>query len=342
MRVLVYGGGAVGLGVASCLIKAGAAVDIIARPRTVSLLRDEGLVRTGLFGTYAAAPSRFGAFESLDDIIDRTYDFVLVCVKSADTDFAARDLSAHGRLLGERGLVVHFQNGWGNAEVFAERLGQARVYSGRVITGFIRPAKNRVDITVHADAIHVGSLFGAPAAATQALCAAIAQGGIPCVPSDQIGRDLWAKMLYNCALNPLGAVFNVPYGVLADCPDTRAIMDAVHGEAFAVMQAAGHATHWPSAVAYRQVFYGQLVPPTAAHESSMLQDLRAGRRTEIEAMNGALVRLGRETGIDTPVNTVLRHMVKFLEARHLTEKEVRHRDTEHPETEEDGTADGRG
>ena len=92
-------------------------------------------------------------------------------------------------------------------------------------------------------------------------------------------------------------------------------MGRVVEEVFLVMQHTGNETHWESATDYLDAFYGKLLPPTAEHESSMLQDIREGKKTEIDFLNGAVVSLGRDAGLDTPVNLVLWEMVKFLEAR---------------------------
>ncbi len=314
MRVLVYGGGSVGLGIASCLIKAGAEVDIVGRDATVRALQDGGLTRTGIFGDYHAGANRFGSYCALEDIQDMSYDYILVCVKSFDTSMAARELSEHKRLLDEETRIVLFQNGWGNAEVFLSFFEQWQVYNARVITGFRRVEENTVEITVHADAIHIGSLFGGDSACVEKLCEFISKGDIPCEVTSDIGRDLWTKMLYNCALNPLGAVLDVPYGVLAESEFTRAIMNGIVREVFGVMAAAGYQTHWQKAEDFLEVFYSKLVPDTAEHKSSTLQDILANKKTEIDALNGAVIKLADEHQIDVPYNLAVYNIVKFIEA----------------------------
>ena len=132
----------------------------------------------------------------------------------------------------------------------------------------------------------------------------------PCAVTPAVSRDLWAKMLYNCALNPLSAILNNSYGALADWPASRYVMDAVIDELFAVMDAHGFAVQWKNAQAYRRTFYSELVPRTASHESSMLQDLQSGRRTEVDALSGAVVELGLQAAIPTPVNRALRDLVR--------------------------------
>lgn len=122
-------------------------------------------------------------------------------------------------------------------------------------------------------------------------------------------------MLFNCALNPLGAIFNVPYGALAEQEDSRRIMDKVIHEVFRVMEAAGYSTHWASAAEYLEAFYGTIVPLAAKHCSSTLQDIQAGKKTEIDALSGAVIRLGKTQGIAVPCNEMLYNVIRFMEQR---------------------------
>ncbi len=313
MNILLYGAGAVGLGLASCLLKAGEQVDLIGRKETVTALKQNGLERTGLFGDFTAAPKSFGAYSSLSELPQNDYDFILVCTKSFDTRTAAEQVASLPFL--KNASTVLCQNGWGNAEIFAEHFPKERIKSGRVITGFRRLQKHQVDITVHADAIHLGSLFDDDVSGLEKLSAAISAGGIPCQVTSTISKDLWAKMLYNCMLNGLSTVFDVPYGVLGESPHTRELMENIAHEVYAVMMAAGYATHWASAEDYIDTFYKHQLPPTYSHEPSMLQDVRSGKRTEIDALNGAVVSLGKQHGVATPTNTTVCRMVQFMESR---------------------------
>lgn len=314
MDVLIYGGGAVGLGIASCLIRPGNRVEIVARAETVAALKNEGLLRTGIFGRVHARAGTFGCCAALDEAAGGPYDFVLICTKSFDSAAAAKDLADHENRIGRGARLVLFQNGWGNAEAFAAHFEKGRIYNARVITGFRRPRPSEVEITVHADAIHVGSLFPTDLSVIEPLCRAIREGGIPCERTGSIEKDLWAKMLYNCALNPLGAILGVPYGALAEAASTRLLMDRIVEEVFAVMVAAGYRTHWQEPKQFLEVFYGRLVPDTAEHKSSTLQDIAAGKRTEIEALNGAVIHLAQEHRIAVPYNLAVYNLIKFLES----------------------------
>lgn len=317
MKVLIYGAGSVGLGLASCLLKSSAKVDLVDKEDTVSSLCRHGLHRTGIFGDFQADPAAFRSYTTLQSLSQRRYDYILVCTKSFDSQVAAKDLSAHKNLLDGESKIVLCQNGWGNAEVFINFFEKEKVYNARVITGFQRPNLHSVIITVHADAIRIGSLFGADSSSIECLCEFITKGGIPCEATTEIVKYLWAKMLYNCALNPTGALLDVPYGVLAEYEYTRFIMDHIVREVFNVMTAAGYQTHFQTAEAFLEVFYSKLVPDTAEHRSSTLQDIKAGRRTEIDALNGAVIGLSKKLGIDVPYNSAAYNLVKFLEAGNL-------------------------
>lgn len=312
--MIVFGAGAVGLGLASALAAAGARVRIVARAGVAAALREHGLVRGGIFGAALAPPERLEIATSAAGLAGPPADYVLVATKACDCEAAAAALAEAGPAVGAGSLLVLCQNGWGNAERFTARFPAARVWNARVITGFRKLAPHHVDVTVHAEPVRIGSLYGESAARVAPLCAALAKGGIPCEPSTDIASDLWAKLLYNATLNPLGAILGVSYGALGASPHTRSVMEALARETFAVMEAAGWRTHWPSAAAWLQDFYARLLPPTAAHESSMLQDLRAGRRTEIDAITGAVVALAERHGVGVPVSRSVLALVRFLEA----------------------------
>jgi 2-dehydropantoate 2-reductase len=315
MRVLIYGAGAVGLGLASCLLKSKSEVCLVGRPNTVHELRLSGLSRTGIFGQFHAEPGSFTSYQSLDEIKNTAFDFILVCVKSFDSASSAEDLSRYQGLFGKNTKIVLCQNGWGNAEKFIAYFPKEYIYSARVITGFTCRKSNEVEITVHADAIHIGSLFGCELKSVEPIAKAIDEGDIAAVTVLDIEKDLWAKMLYNCALNPLGAILDVPYGVLAENTYSRDLMNRITAEVFAVMSAAGFKTHWVTSDDFLKVFYDKLVPDTAKHKSSTLQDIAAGRKTEIEALTGAVLSLAEKNRIEVPCNRSIYAIIKFVEAR---------------------------
>ena len=315
MKVLVFGAGAVGLGLSSFLLQAGHRVHLVGKEQTVVALRKTALKRQGIFGEANFSPQQLTASSNLAETGRETFDFYLVCTKSFDTENSARQLKSESTLAHQKSPIVLCQNGWGNADTFSRFFPPKQVYNARVITGFIRPEPHVVDVTVHAQPVHLGSLFDGNATRLQLLADALSLGGLPSAVTDDIGKDLWAKMLYNCPLNALGAVLQVPYGHLGEDENSRAIMERIVREVFQVMQGLGHASHWQSAGDYLKNFYGHLLPSTYSHESSMLQDIRTGRKTEIEALNGVIVREGRKLKINITCNETLRNQILFLQKK---------------------------
>ena len=307
LKVLVVGAGAVGLGLASFLLQSGCRVSLLGREDTE--LEKNGLYRIGIFGEFHS--DSFEIFHGPAQ--DEEFDFVLVCVKSFDTENTGRELR---EWLPNSSNIVLCQNGWGNAEIFSKYF--QNVFNARVITGFILRQKNKVDVTVHAQPVHLGSLLGGNLDCLEPLAKALEEGGLPSVVTPYIAKDLWAKMLYNCPLNALGALLEVPYGLLGEKESTRKIMKAIVNEVFAVMWAMGYETHWENSHVYLEDFYEKLLPSTNAHESSMLQDLRAGKVTEIEAINGVVVREGEKRNIAVPYNILVSNLVRFLQEKGRT------------------------
>ncbi|MEE2674477.1 MAG: ketopantoate reductase family protein [Myxococcota bacterium] len=310
MKVAVIGAGAVGLGLSSCLLASRANLHLQVRdPRAADTLRSDGLTRTGIFGNFHALAGSFTVGLDLEDLAEAEPETVLVCTKTTAADEVVESLAeAWPRLRSP--VVVLCHNGWGSAEKFAARLPKERIFNATVTTGFRREGWNRVEITVHGDQIHIGSLFEQSGTRVAAICRAIASGGIPCEPSAAMEQDLWAKLLYNCALNPLAALLGVPYGVIGRDANYRSILEAVVREIFEVLAASGRQTRWASADEYLDFFFGELLPPTREHESSMLQDLRAGRPTEIDSLCGAVVTLAAKAGVSVPVNDALTILVR--------------------------------
>ena len=311
MRFLIYGAGALGQAIGCMLAADGHRVDLLLRPRFVDALKTSGLEVTGIFGEYRAAANQLGLLASLKGRNGGEYDAVLLTTKTYDTDRAITEIA------GMRDCycpVASLQNGCGNLEKLGERLGRERALAGRVITGFEIERPGSVRITVSADAVHVGGCVrGAIPGAAKRLAEALAHAGLPSIAVDDVYQSLFAKLLYNCALNPLGAVLGVHYGALADSVETRMIMDQVIEETFAVIAAMGGTTPWPNAAAYQQVFYGQLVPATFNHRASMLQDLENNKPTEVEAMVGYVAAQGRKYGVGTPCCDLLASLVRFKE-----------------------------
>ena len=320
MKIAIWGAGAVGLGLASTLARPNEHLRILGRnDETRTDVEAHGIKRTGLFGDIHVPPEQLIFASAAEALVDDPPDWLLVCTKAFSTPEIARSLEPITKELGLQTQLLLCQNGWGNEIPFLDFWPQEQLYHARVITGFHRRSPHEVEITAHASPIALGSIFGIPhgsrRSALQSLARRFEEGGIPTATTDDMRGVLWAKMLYNCALNPLGAIAGRRYGELVEDATTRALLEEIVREIFVVLAAAGVDVAWPNAAAYLETFYAELIPPTAAHESSMLQDLRAGRPTEIDALCGAVERLGSEHEVETPVVSALAELVRVAERR---------------------------
>lgn len=314
-RILVAGAGALGSVFGGLLRVAGHDITLLGREPHLSSVRRDGLLITGIWGEHHAA-----ALDCVTTVAELhgSFDAILITVKSFDTAAIA---AATAPYLATDGVMISLQNGLGNLELIAGAVGHHRALGGRVIFGAEITAPGTVQVTVYADPVLIGTCAADSTALphdpeqARTWARLFQDCGIPSRPCDDIAAALWAKVFYNAALNPLGALLGVHYGALPEQADSRWIMDRVIDECFAVARADGVRFAWPSAEAYREVFYSHLVPSTFQHRSSMLQDLEHNRRTEIDAINGEVWKRGEKLDIPVPINELLTRLVRARSAR---------------------------
>ena len=309
MNILVVGAGAVGSAVGGFLCRGGHRVSLVGRDPHMAAIRERGLRIDGIWGEHLIRGLR--PFTSVHQVPGEHFDLVLITTKSYDTGDVAKQVLP---LLAEDSLVISLQNGLGNVETISQIVGDHRAVGGRLIFGIKIPEAGRAEITVYADKVMLGSPSRTvDFAQLETIAAAFTEAGIPTEATLEIGQFIWGKVFYNCCLNPLSALLQVTYGELSEHPETRQIMTSVIEEIFAVAGAKGVSLAWRSPQEYREVLFGRLIPDTYAHHASMMQDVMRGNRTEIDALNGAIARLGEETGIPTPANLMLTQLIKVKE-----------------------------
>jgi 2-dehydropantoate 2-reductase len=313
MKALLYGSGAVGIGIAAALLDCNWKVDIKAAGKTKDSICKNGIKRKGLFKAIYISTEKFEVFESLVDIKQGNYDYILICTKTISNEANAEDIYLNKHILKENGKIVILQNGWGNDEPYLKYFDKSMVFNARVITGFARPERHISEVTVHASPILIGSLHNQPVDPMIPLAEAINEGGIPCEVTFEIGKALWAKMLYNCPLNPLGAVLGVNYGRLTESENSIHIMNKIIEEIFEVMKRGGYQTYWNDSEDYKKVFYQELIPTTYNHKSSTLQDIERRNKTEIDSLTGSIVKLGAKFNVEVPYNKMLFYLIKAME-----------------------------
>lgn len=287
-------------------------ITLIGREPHVTALKSKGLRITGIWGEHHTTD--FKACASLEEIPKQEFDLIFIAVKSYDTNCAVRLVMPY---IGSETFLCSYQNGLGNAETMAKYIGWERVLGARVIFGARITQPGEVEITVIAEPTAIGAYQeGAPTEKALIVAKIMNEAGIPTVYTDRIQTILWSKVAYNCALNPLSALLDVPYGRLVEDEHTRKIMGEVIHELYSV----GNAMNIPlgprTAEDYLERFYGKLVPPTAAHYASMREDLKKMRRTEVDALNGCIARFGRQHNIPCPANALLTALI------HAREKDV--------------------
>lgn len=311
MDVLIMGAGALGSVIGGFMAQAGHRVSLVGRREHMDAIAEKGLRITGIWGEHRIR-EQLNATDNLEALPSSgSWDVVFITVKSYDTAAAIDALTPR---LTPHTLVCSYQNGLGNGECIAERIGWEQTIGARAIFGAKITEPGEVAVTVIAQPTALGCLRPGPdIERIQALANAMDEAGVPTVYTDKLETLLWAKVAYNSALNPLSALLDVPYGAVGEAEETRAIVAEVVAELYAVGQARGVTLQPETPAAFLELFYEKLLPPTAAHYASMREDLLRGRRTEIDALNGAIVGFGEAIGLDCPTNRLLTRLIHARE-----------------------------
>lgn len=295
LKIAVMGAGAVGCYYGAMLALAGYQVVLVGREALVEAVsQNDGLIleKEGrrLVATVEAS-SNPSAIEGAG--------MVLVCVKSSDTEHAGEEIAPY---LDPSCLVLSFQNGISNAKTLSNILGRpvlpvvVYVASRMNGAGVVRhEGRGDLELSGHG-AADIAELFNA--------------AGIETVVSADVMVSLWAKLVVNCAINPLSAITSLPYGKIAAQEGMSELMDDIAREAVSVAQAEGISL--PDSV-FETV---RTIPVSMPGQySSTAQDLMRGKATEIDFLNGEIVRRASRLDIPVPINRTLTLLVKSLEAR---------------------------
>jgi 2-dehydropantoate 2-reductase len=304
--IAVVGAGAVGSYYGALLARAGHAVTLIGRAAHVAAIRDKGLL---LHKGGTTEVIRLDASTEIAAV--HGADLVLCCVKSTDTDSVAREMAPH---LKADALVLSLQNGVDNAAALAAVLpGPVLAAAVYVATAMPEPGSvqhfGRGDLVigpVDAQAAHDPAL----ARHLQRIVDLMASADVPVTVSADVRAELWSKLLVNCAYNAISALAQQPYGRMAALPEIVQLQRAVVHEVVAVAHAEGVALSLADSIAAME----RIAAAMPAQFSSTAQDVARGKRSEIDHLNGTVVRLGTRHGIATPVNQALHALVKLVEA----------------------------
>jgi 2-dehydropantoate 2-reductase len=298
-KIAVVGAGAVGGYFGGMLARAGAPVVFIGRPAFVDAVKRNGLLLdTTQFKEHVKVEA------SSDMARARDGEIVLFCVKTTDTAATARALAP---LLAKNALVVSMQNGVDNAEQIHAASGLHALAAAVYVAASV-PSPGTVK--------HVGRgdlVVGPKNVATERIAAVFERAGVPCKISDHLAAELWTKLVWNCGLNAVSALGKATYGDITANEDARQLVEGAVFEAIFVAKAAG--VHLPLLDDPKAAMTGgyKIAQAMAATRSSTAQDMMRGKKTEIDSLNGFIVRKGRELHVPTPINHALFTLVKLAE-----------------------------
>ena len=259
----------------------------------VTIVRDEAETTTRVQAT--TDPSSVGVA-----------DLIIFFTKCYHTASAAERAQP---LVGPDTVVASLQNGWGNGDVLAATYPADRITLGVTYNSGLVLEPGRV---VHPSDQHtiVGSFTDGDTAGAQRLAQALGDAGFETTVAAPVRPEIWKKLILNAATLPTSALTGMLAAKLTEIPETHALVTDVAREAVAVARALGYDIDEEERVGTIHALLGKAGPSKA----SMLQDFEAGRRTEIDVINGAVVKAADDTGVDVPLNRTLVRLVKGWEA----------------------------
>lgn len=307
MRIAVMGAGGQGGLFGGLLRRAGEDVTLIDRGRHLEAIRGRGLTLKP--HGKRALTIRIDATGSPADV--GPVDLLLFCVKTYDIEAAAADA---GPLVAERTVILTVQNGVRAPDRLAEILGVGRVVAGVSYHEGAIEAPGVISYGGVSGKLYLGELGGGISSRVESIRVLLERAGIESEVHPHIRVAMWEKLVLICATGGVMAYYRKPVGLILNDPQGKALLLVVMQEAEAVARASG--IHLPEHLAERALAFieANMAPDT---KSSQLQDLLAGRRLELESLNGEVVRLGRDLAITTPHNSLVYEALKpYAEGRH--------------------------
>lgn len=307
MKIAVLGAGAMGCLYGGMLAEAGHQVVFVDIRRE----QVEALNRMGLEIETANRTRRITNIRAVTDPAGAgRVELVLIFVKAVHTEHAMQN--ARG-LIGENTVILTLQNGLGNIEKLNAVAGKACVVAGTSGHGSTLLQAGRIRHAGIGNTV-IGEQNGAHSERIKTLAALFNHAGITTEISENITGLIWTKLIVNVGINALTALSGLRNGQLLDYPESQALMQSAIEEARNVAQAKGIRFEVEDLAEYTR----NIALKTAKNRSSMLQDVLAGRRTEISVINGAVAEQGERLGIAVPVNRILTDLLLLKEKAYLS------------------------
>ena len=309
MRVAILGIGSIGGVILAGLADTELELVAVSRGSTAQVLSSEGLVIHTPEGVIESIPpDRYELVDSesgpLPDSVVGSCQAAIICGKAYSTPILSQIAD---EILSDEGVAISIQNGMGHAQQISSRLGISRTLGGATTHGAWRD-KDGIH-WVGRGSITMGSLDGeSPDEITTSLMKALDDAALSPIWTPDISKAVWQKLLINIAINPICSISGVRNGALLE-NDLWEQSQEILQESLSVAQASGINITGPEI----QNLLIEVVEATSGNRCSMLQDLMAGRRTEIDSLCGYVIRMGESLGIPTPLNSMLRALVKGVE-----------------------------
>lgn len=305
MKIYFLGAGALGCAIGGTLAAAGSDVTLIDHNQA----HVDAINRDGLFIKEGESDRVVRVKAAVDCADLPPADLVIVLVKS----FHTREAIMSARpIVGERTAVMSLQNGLGHEEILAEVVGASHVLAGKTYVGGVLQSPGHIIAGTRGKRTYIGELDGTIGKRVTDIAQEFERADLPTTVSDNIVGTMWDKLLINVATGALSGITGLPYGGLYAVPEIEACAVAAVAEAMAVARAVGVRLSIP---APRDAWIMAAEGLPAEFRTSMLQSLDKGSVTEIDFINGAVVRAGQRCNVPTPVNQTLVAGIKGIEHR---------------------------
>jgi len=301
MKIVIVGAGAIGSLFGALLAKNNTVV-LVGRAPHITAIQHNGLNINGKTHLHVKLP----AVKSVKDA-PISPSLILLTVKSYDTETAIKQTLP---LIRDETVVVSLQNGLDNIKKIEHFVDKDCIFAGVTTHGAIFSNPGVIRHTGKGKTI-LGELDGTRSKHLEDIVRVFNEAGIETQVSNDVVKEIWAKVIINSSINPLTAFFNCKNGYLLENPLLHKIVEAISEESTNIAQAEGIKLTVPDMIQRTK----EVIRGTASNYSSMLQSVQQGKKTEIDSMNGKLVTIGKQHGIDTSLNKILVELVTSLTNR---------------------------
>ena len=301
MNIVIVGAGAIGSLFGALLAKKNT-VMLVGREQHITAIQHNGLNIIGKTHVHV----KLLAVESINDV-SISANLIILTVKSYDTETTIKQIVP---LIQDKTIVLSLQNGLDNIEKMEHRFGKEKILAGVTMHGAIFSNPGVIRHTGKGKTI-LGALDGSQSKRLKTIVHLFNEVGIETQASDDIMKEIWAKAIINSCINPLTAFFTCKNGYLLENPLLEKIVEIICKESTCIAQAEGISVNTLDMIQRTK----EVIKDTAKNYSSMLQSVQMRKKTEIESINGKLIRIGKQHRIDTSLNKILVELVTALNTR---------------------------